>query len=55
MLIAHLASVVVRDLDVEGISVFESKTNAPLVIDRDGVPAFPVPGKLVETVSRGHP
>jgi hypothetical protein len=56
----RLASGVVRDLDVEGIPVFESEADAPSIVDRDGMLPFPAPGKpvtgqLVQPVSRRHP
>jgi hypothetical protein len=34
---------VVCDLDIVGIAVPESKTDAPLVVDRDGELAFSIP------------
>jgi hypothetical protein len=55
MLIAHLASVVVRDLDIERIAVDESKADAPSIVDRNRVLTLSTPGKLVQPVSRRHP
>ena len=43
---------VVRNLDVVGISVDEPETDAPPVVDGDGMLSLPVPLKFVESVAR---
>ena len=42
---------VVRNLDVVGIPVDEPETDAPLVVDGDGMLSFPVSLKFVESVA----
>ena len=54
MLISHLASVVIREFNIVGIPVFESKTYAPLVIDGNGILPFSFPFQFVKSITRGH-
>jgi len=51
MLMSHLVSMVVRNLDVVGIPVDEPETDAPLVVDGDGMLSLPVSLKFVESVA----
>jgi hypothetical protein len=39
---------VIGNLNIERIPIFESKTNAPLIVDPDRVLTFPVPGGRLE-------
>ena len=52
---SHLLSVVVRDLDIVGITVDESEADAPLVIDSDCVLPGSVSAELVESIPRRAP
>jgi hypothetical protein len=45
---------VVNDLGVKRVAVFESKTNSPLVIDPNTKLAFSVPFECLKTISREH-
>jgi hypothetical protein len=51
MLISPFASVVVGDLDVIGVPVDDPEANSPLVVDGDGVLAFPVAFELVKAIA----
>jgi len=48
---SHLVSLVVRTLDVVGIPVDEPETDAPLVVDGDGMLSLPFSLKFVESVA----
>src|SRR5665811_763125 len=56
--ISHLMSMVVTDLNVVGISVFEDKADSPLVVDRDRMLPFavtlqamqPIAGRLLQVL-----
>ena len=54
MLISHLASVVIREFNIVGVPIFESKTCAPLVIDGNRVLPFSFPFRFVKSIARGH-
>ena len=43
---------VVADFDIIGITVYESKTNAPLVVDRDSVLTLPIVLQRVQVIPR---
>ena len=51
MLISHLVSVVVTDLDVVGVPVDEPEADPPLVVDRDRVLASAVAFQCVEPIA----
>jgi hypothetical protein len=42
--------VIVGDLHIEGITVFPSEADPPLVVDPDAVLSFPIAGKLLQTI-----
>src|SRR5690349_12605153 len=43
-------SVIVNDLDVIGVPVFPSKTNAPLIVDADAVLAGAIARQLLRSI-----
>jgi len=45
---------VIADLDVVRITVYEPKTNAPLIVYRNGVLPFAVILQRVKVIARGH-
>jgi len=51
ILISHLVSVVVADLDVIGIPALEPEADPPLVIDRDRVLALTIALQPVQSVA----
>jgi hypothetical protein len=53
MLMTHLVSVVVRDLDIKRVAVDEPEADAPSVVDRDRILALSMPGELVEPIPGG--
>jgi hypothetical protein len=46
---------VVADFDLVCVAVYESKTNAPLVIDRNSVLALSIVPKSMQSISRRYP
>ncbi len=46
---------VASDLDIIGIAIYESEADPPLVVDGDGVLAFSVSSKPMESIARGNP
>src|SRR3989304_2312830 len=53
MPISPLASVVIREFNIVGVPIFESKTCAPLVIDGNRVLPFSFPFRFVKSIARG--
>jgi hypothetical protein len=54
-LIHHLASVIIRNLNIVSITLNKAEADAPLIIDGDRILTFAVSPELVESISRGHP
>jgi len=50
-----VSSVIVDNLDVEGIAPMPSKTNTPLIVDPDAVPTLAAAFQGFESVARWHP
>jgi len=46
---------IIRDFNVVGIAILETKADSPLVVDGDGVLTFPFPFQCVKAIARGHP
>ncbi len=46
---------VLRHLDIEGVTIGEPKTDSPLVVDRDGVPAKAIAHEPVEPIPWRNP
>jgi len=51
MLMSHLASVVIREFHIVGIAIDEPETNAPLIINGDGMLSLPVPLQFVKPIA----
>ena len=51
MLMYYLLLVIVRDLDIVGITIDEPEANAPLIIDMDRVLSLPVSPELMEPIA----
>jgi hypothetical protein len=49
-----LSSVVVRDLDFEGVSIAPDETETPLIIDSDAVLPLPATLQFFQPVARRH-
>jgi hypothetical protein len=47
-----LSLVIVRDLDIVGIAVLEAETDAPLIVDGNGVLAFSVSLQGMKAIAR---
>ena len=54
MLMSHLFSVIVCDLDVVGIPIDEAEADPPLIIDGNGDLPIAVAPKLVEPITARH-
>jgi len=48
---SHLASVVIREFHIVGIAIDEPETNAPLIINGDGMLSLPVPLQFVKPIA----
>lgn len=46
---------IIADFDIEGVAVDVPKTDAPLIIDRNGVLALAIALQRVQPIPRGHP
>lgn len=51
MLMSHLLSVIICDLNIVGIPVDEPEADAPLVVDGDDMLSIPVPTESVEPIA----
>jgi hypothetical protein len=47
--------VIIDDLDLARVAIMPYKTDSPLVVDSNAVPASPIAGELLEPVSRRNP
>lgn len=45
---------VIRDLNVKSVAIFESETYTPLIVNTDRVLSFPVLSEMVKPVSGRH-
>jgi hypothetical protein len=45
---------VIADFNIEGITIFESETDSPLVINRYGVLPLTIIGQPVQFITRRH-
>jgi hypothetical protein len=46
--------VVIREFNIVCITIFESETYAPLIVDRNGILPFSSPLQFVKSITRGH-
>src|SRR3989338_10450431 len=54
MLILHLASVIICQLDVISVAFYEPEANSPLVIYRDGMLSRSIPLEFMKSVAWGN-
>ena len=46
---------VIADLDLVGVPIFEPEADSPLIVDRDGVLTLPVSLQRMQPVTRRYP
>lgn len=45
---------IIREFDIKSIAIHEPKTDAPLIVNRDGKLAFSIPFQYVKAVAWGY-